>query len=87
MTSFELDNDDDDHPVPSPIPPLGPCRVCDWHPDQRHRIRDVQWERLILGEDPTELAAEWDWTPDQMLALWQDIDAELVARIKLLETR
>jgi hypothetical protein len=69
---------DDDQHAPPPMPRLGPCGVCGSHPDQRHRIRDTQWERLIAGEDPTELAAEWDWTPEQMLALWHDIDTNLV---------
>ena len=65
----------------SPLPRLGACGICSWHPDQRHRIRDAQWERITAGEDPTEVAADWGWTPAQMLALWQDVDDNLVEMV------
>lgn len=60
---------DEEIEIPPPMPMPGPCGICGWHPDQRHRVRDAQWERIIAGEDVTDVARDWAWTPEQMLAL------------------
>lgn len=76
-----MDHEDDDYPAP-PIPRLGPCGICGWHPDQRHRIRDAIFERLMAGEDLDDVCMDYAYTPDQIMALHLDIDRNLVEMIK-----
>lgn len=72
------DNDtDEDELPPSPIPRLGPCGLCGWHPDQRHRIRDAIFDLLLAGEDPETICEIYEWTIPEIRALHYDIDTNL----------
>ncbi len=68
--------------TPSPMPRLGPCGICGWHPDQRHRVRDAIFERLVAGEDIGQVCEDYEYTPDEVMALHLDIDANLVEMIE-----
>ena len=77
---------DDDYPPP-PYGRLGPCGICGVHPDQRHRIRDAIFERVAAGEDIEDVCRDYDWTPDQAMALHLDIDRTLCQYIDALEDK
>lgn len=72
---------EDDGLPPCPSPRLGPCGICGWHPDQRHRVRDTILSRLLAGEPAGDVANDYGWTPDEIMALHLDIDANLVDMI------
>ena len=61
----------------SPIPRLGPCGVCGWHPDQRHRILDAIVEQLIAGDNIDQICDDYNWTADQIQALYDDFTTNL----------
>lgn len=72
---------DDETPTATPIERLGPCLLCGWHPDQRHRIRDAIFERLVGGDDIEQICEDYEWTPDQIMALHLDVDENLIEMI------
>ena len=60
-----------------PIPRQGPCQICGWHPDQRHRILDAIIDRLLADEDLDDICADYEWTRDQIRALYYDVTTNL----------
>lgn len=76
--SYELDEPvDDDELPPPPIPRLGPCGICGWHPGQRHRTVDAIVERLVAGDDINSICDDYEWTADQIWALYMDVTTNL----------
>ena len=65
-----------------PIPRQGPCGICGWHPDQRHRVLDAIIDRLLAGEDIESIEFDYGWNADQIRALYYDVDANLVEMIR-----
>jgi hypothetical protein len=69
--------DNEDKLPPSPIPRLGPCGICGWHPDQRHRILDAIIDRLLAGEDLDDVCDDYEWTPQEIRGLYYDVTTNL----------
>ena len=69
---------DEDELPPPPILRLGPCGICGWHPDQRHRILDAIIDRLIADESIEEISSDYyGWTAAQIRALYYDVQDNL----------
>lgn len=81
-TIAHMDHDDEDDLPPPPIGRLGPCGLCGWHPDQRHRIRDAIFDRLVAGDGIEDICRDYEWTVDQVRALYYDVDVNLVEMIR-----
>ena len=56
------------------------CAFCG-HPEQLHRTRDAQWDRLAAGEPIEAVAADYGTTPFEMTMMWTDLDERLVEQI------
>jgi hypothetical protein len=56
------------------------CAFCG-HPEQLHRTRDTQWERIAAGDHIADVADDYDGTVPAMVAMWTGIDERLVELI------
>ena len=69
---------------PTPWEHPGPCGICGWHPDQRHRVLDAIFDYLVGGEDIGSICKTYEWTPDEVRGLYYDVQQHLVDEIHRL---